>query len=259
MLLSFAPVFSSHLWLNGLSLADGRTKASANFVSCLSGPLPLTLGRFHSTSHFSNSTNSPDVSDVRDTMPAKTPPVRRKGYLRLAGAAMLRKRKSVAKAKKEEDWDTDGASDDGAEQQKGKARERRLPVWKWFVVGYAAWIGLSYTFSYTYHRGWAALSATVCPIPILGHRLAFCHASTPSSSSTPPESDILIKLISAQEDIATVAGRVGRDRNLSRQIIHHQFAVRDLRVRVGGSSLPRKQELVRHLQSLFDHTKQVAR
>jgi hypothetical protein len=211
---------------------------------------------------------------------------------------LLRKRKStsVAKAKGEEEgWDTAGASDDGALQKKKEKKKKKVatadtgtptngglllrvasdikqlfmlllrlpvllyPVWKWLFVGYVAWIGLTYTVSYAYHRGREALSAAVCPIPIVGDSLAFCQALSPPSTSTSQEPDILLKLTSAQEDIVAVADRVGQDYSLSEQMVHHHFAVRDLRIRVGGSNLPRKQELVDDLQSLVDGTKQTAR
>jgi hypothetical protein len=205
-----------------------------------------------------------------------------------------RESKSVAEAKgeeEEEDWDTAGASDDGALQKKKESKKKKVattdtgtptngglllrvtsnvkqlfmlllrlpvllyPVWKRLLVGYVAWISLTYTVSYAYYRGRGALSAAVCPIPIVGDSLAFCQALPPPST---PTSNILTRLIAPQDEIAKVMSRVGRDHNLSDQLEVHRFAVRELGVRVGGSKLSSKKNIKAKLEALHDHTKDTA-
>ena len=54
-------------------------------------------------------------------------------------------------------------------------------------------------------------------------------------------------------------GRLRQDHMLVTELVDHHFAVRDLNIRVEGSTLERKIEIAKALQSLKRHTWQTGR
>jgi hypothetical protein len=121
------------------------------------------------------------------------------------------------------------------------------------IVAYFIWIWFSYTSSYAYHHGRDILSATVCPIPALGSRLVFC-----KTALSPPARINMSKMISSQDGLAVVRDGLEQNQNLVEQILDKQFAVRDLKIRVGASELPRKKELAEDLEKLIVLTKETS-
>lgn len=67
------------------------------------------------------------------------------------------------------------------------------------------------------------------------------------------------KVATCQEELIVVMDRVGHNFDLARDMVGHEFAVRDLRIRVAASNLSRRQELTRELESLIRYTKQTAK
>ncbi|KAK4039086.1 hypothetical protein C8A01DRAFT_36989 [Parachaetomium inaequale] len=129
------------------------------------------------------------------------------------------------------------------------------PACRKIIILYVFFLGITYSVSFALNRGREALSAAVCPIPIVGSRLALCQ---PLPSPTPPGSDILSKISAPQEGLAAVMGRLGHDHSLSRQLVNHSFAVHDLKIRVEVSKLARKDALANDLGILMDSTEKTA-
>jgi len=126
------------------------------------------------------------------------------------------------------------------------------PIWKWFLLGYLIWLAGSYLLVSLYSLAVSSLSATLCPIPILGSRIPFCATSIDRSID-------LSRITTSQDELTLVMDNVGQNFGLARDMVGHEFAVRDLRIRVGASDLARKQELTRELESLIRNTKQTAK
>ncbi|KAL2262268.1 hypothetical protein VTK26DRAFT_1950 [Humicola hyalothermophila] len=92
-----------------------------------------------------------------------------------------------------------------------------------------------------------ALAATVCAIPIIGSRFELCHAT---GSSPPPKPFNVEKVATAQNALVVAVSRVGRNHRLSWQMLHHQFALREMLIRVGFSGLKQKRDLEHSMELL---------
>ena len=114
------------------------------------------------------------------------------------------------------------------------------------------WLIVSYLVVFLYNLAISSLSTTLCPIPIIGPAIPLC---APAANHTID----VFKVATSQEDLSLVMDRVGRGFDLARDMVGNEFAVRDLKIRVAASNLPRKLELVRELESLIRHTKQAAK
>jgi hypothetical protein len=108
---------------------------------------------------------------------------------------------------------------------------------------------LSYTVAYAVYRGEEALVATVCPIPVVGSQFEFCRAT---NASEPPTPFNVAKVATAQDGLAVTASRVGRNHHLAWHMVDRQFSVRELRIRVGHSTLKQKEVLKDQMKSLID-------
>ena len=128
------------------------------------------------------------------------------------------------------------------------------PIWKWFLVSYLVWIVLSYLIASIYQSLTTALSP-MCSVPMLGSRLMFCNWSS-GGEDRPID---VSKVATSQEALTVVMDRVGQNFDLARDMTGHEFAIRDLRIRVASSNLSRRQELARELDSLSRYTKQTAK
>jgi hypothetical protein len=122
------------------------------------------------------------------------------------------------------------------------------------TLAYFIWMWFSYASSYGYHRGWDTLSAWVCPVPALGPRFGFCNATV--SPSTPLN---LSKMTSSQDDLIVVRDALEQNQNLMELMLDNQFAVRDLKIRVAASKLPRKKDLAEDLETLIVLTREASR
>ena len=126
------------------------------------------------------------------------------------------------------------------------------PLWRWILLIYIGWMTFAYLLSYAYRSATAAI-APLCTIPIVGSQLPFCTVH-------PGENPIDVsKVATSQEGFTVVMDRVGQNFDLARDMVGHEFAVRDLRIRVAASNLSRKKELTRELESLIRYTKQTAK
>lgn len=128
------------------------------------------------------------------------------------------------------------------------------PIWKWFVVVYIVWLAISYLAVSIYRFATMAL-APICSIPVIGPQIPLYTVSVEPNSRPINAS----KVATCQEELIVVMDRVGRNFDLARDMVGHEFAVRDLRIRVAASNLLGKQELIRELESLIRYTKQTAK
>lgn len=126
------------------------------------------------------------------------------------------------------------------------------PIWRWLLLGYIVWLIISYLVVFLYNLAISSLSTTLCPIPIIGPAIPLC---APPINHTIDAS----KVLTSQEDLSLVMDQVGRGFDLARDMVGNEFAVRDLKIRVATSNLPRKLELVRELESLIRDTKLAAK
>ena len=126
------------------------------------------------------------------------------------------------------------------------------PIWKWVLLIYIGWMALSYLLAYAYRSATAAI-APMCNIPIVGSQLPFCTVRGGDNPINPS------KVATSQEGFTVVMDRVGQNFDLARDMVGHEFAVRDLRIRVAASNLSRKEQLTRELESLIRYTKQTAK
>lgn len=126
------------------------------------------------------------------------------------------------------------------------------PVWKWILLMYIGWMAFSYLLAYAYRSVTAAM-APLCSIPFVGSQLPLC---TVHPGDNPIDAS---KVATSQEGFTVVMDRVGQNFDLARDMVGHEFAVRDLRIRVAASNLSRKEELTRELESLIRYTKQTAK
>ena len=126
------------------------------------------------------------------------------------------------------------------------------PVWSRLFLLYIVLMAFSYLLAYAYRSATAAI-APLCNIPIVGSQLPYCKVH-------PGENLVDVsRVATAQEGLTLVMNRVGQNYDLARDMVGHEFAVRDLRIRVAASSLSRKKELTRELESLIRYTKQTAK
>ena len=128
------------------------------------------------------------------------------------------------------------------------------PIWKWFFLGYLVWLAITYLMAFLYRSATAAL-APVCSWPIIGPQIPFC-----TMSFEPRDRPIDVSKVATSQDVLTVVmDRVGQNFDIAKDMVGHEFAVRDLRIRVAASNLSRKRELTRELETLVRHTKQTAK
>ncbi|KAK4225380.1 hypothetical protein QBC38DRAFT_483122 [Podospora fimiseda] len=126
--------------------------------------------------------------------------------------------------------------------------------WRYLVLFYIAWLLLTNLVAQLTTAISKTITNTLCPIPFVGSRIPLC-------ISTPKVTRIInpSKVIKPQEELSKVMDTVGRGFDLARDMVHHEYAVRDLRIRVSASTLPRKEELSKELQTLVRQTKEAAR
>jgi hypothetical protein len=128
------------------------------------------------------------------------------------------------------------------------------PIWKRFVVVYVVWLAISYLAVSIYRFATTAL-APICSIPVIGPQIPLYTVSVEPNSRPINAS----KVATCQEELIVVMDRVGHNFDLARDMVGHEFAVRDLRIRVAASNLLGKQELIRELESLIRYTKQTTK
>lgn len=127
------------------------------------------------------------------------------------------------------------------------------PIGKWLLYGYLIGMAVCYLVAFLYGRVLSGVSSVVCPIPVVRSWFPLCEAPTPTRPID------ISKVAATQEELAVVMDQVGHGFDLARDMKRREYAVRELRIRVAASELPRSQELTRELDSLIRYTKQVAK
>ena len=127
-------------------------------------------------------------------------------------------------------------------------------IWKWGVLLYLVWLAFSYLMVSLYRAATDAL-VPMCSVPFLGPQLPFCMGPLKSGRG----SVNLSKITDSQGELVDVANHVGQSYDLARDMVGHSFAVRDLRIRVTTSELPRREELANELESLYRYTKETSK
>ena len=128
------------------------------------------------------------------------------------------------------------------------------PTGKGLFLGYIVWLAIAYLAVSIYRSATVAL-APMCSVPVVGPWIAFCTASFELNGRWVNIS----KVATSQDALTVVMDRVGQNFDLARDMVGHEFAVRDLRIRVVASNLSRKEELTKELESLIWYTKQTAK
>jgi hypothetical protein len=128
------------------------------------------------------------------------------------------------------------------------------PIWKWVLLAYIAWLAVSYPVIALYGSVTGHLQS-ICALPIIGSRLEICKLY-----NIPNEKPFDVsKVTNSQNELTLVGGQVGQSYEIARGMVGHEFAIRDLKIRVAGSALPRAPELVKELEALSRYTKQTAK
>lgn len=131
---------------------------------------------------------------------------------------------------------------------------RRLYPWlRWPLFFYIVWMVVSYSMVFCLNKVSKAVEP-VCRIPFVGHVIPFCAVG---GAGAPPLD--LRRMADSQEHLDDVMLPAGRNRNLARDMINHEYAVRDLKIRVAASDLKRKRELEEQFGLLIRRTKDAAR
>ena len=128
------------------------------------------------------------------------------------------------------------------------------PYWKWLLVGYFIWLAVSYL-TVALCRFAFNTYAPLCSIQPIGPWLPLC-SDFLKMEDRPIDTS---KLAKSQDELLVVMNHVGQNYDLARDMIGHEFAVRDLRIRIAASDLRRKRELTKELESLIHHTKDTAK
>jgi len=126
------------------------------------------------------------------------------------------------------------------------------PIWKWPLIIYIAWLLASYLITYAYVAISDTLAANICPIPIIGSKFPFCLPKDQRSLSYD-------RFTASQEEFVVVMDQVGQGFDIARDMVGHEFSLRDLKIRVAASNLSRKDELARELEGLIRQTKKTAK
>ncbi len=121
------------------------------------------------------------------------------------------------------------------------------PVWKWALLACIVFLVIWYFIWYL----WVAAHTALCGLP-MSSWVKFC-------TNNPTPSVDVTKLATSQKELTIVMDQVGRGFDLARDMVGHEFAVRDLRIRVVASKLARKEKLTRELKLLIQQTKQAAK
>ena len=124
-------------------------------------------------------------------------------------------------------------------------------VWKWLLLGLATVLIAPYLGQPFYLDTIMLATAVPCSIPIIGGSMPFCKepVSNPINAS---------KVVRSQEELVIVMGQVGNGYKLARSMVGNEYCLRDLKIRVAVSSLPRKDEIAGILESLIHLTGKVA-
>lgn len=125
---------------------------------------------------------------------------------------------------------------------------------RWLFYAYVIWMLLSWTAVFLVEKTGQALEP-ICRTPIIGEKIPFCAGSIETELKTPDVTNIALP----QQELSDVMSSVGQNFQLARGMISHEYAVRDLKIRVGASDLRRKHELTEQLAMLIDRTDEASK
>ena len=66
-------------------------------------------------------------------------------------------------------------------------------------------------------------------------------------------------MATSQEALTDVMDSLGQGLDLARDMNHHEYVIRDLRIAVANSKLPRKKEITQKLGLLIQYTQEYAK
>lgn len=125
---------------------------------------------------------------------------------------------------------------------------------KWLPMVYFAWLALSYSIVMLDHlRG--ENYAPLCYMPIFKYPPPICTEDWKLRNRLVNPSQI----VKCQDELAMIINNVGQTHELANHLISNEFAVRDLRIRVGFSDLRHKRELIEKFRLLIHQTTQIRR
>ena len=124
---------------------------------------------------------------------------------------------------------------------------------KWLLITYLLWLAIAYSTAAVYRFATAAL-IPMCSIPVVGSQLPFCPARFAANNRP-----VKVQVAASHDALAVVVDRVGQNHDLASQMSTNEYTVRNLKTRVGASSLSRKRELTKELESLTKYTKKTAK
>ncbi|KAL9097932.1 MAG: hypothetical protein Q9165_000258 [Trypethelium subeluteriae] len=128
------------------------------------------------------------------------------------------------------------------------------PVWKWVLFVWL--IALCFSWLFALLRNYmAATFSPVCSIPVIGPRIPLCSWSLELRDGSNDAS----KVATSQEELTVVMDRAGQNFEFARDMVGHEFTLRDLRIRVAASDLARGEEIAQELASLAQLTKRTAK
>jgi len=128
------------------------------------------------------------------------------------------------------------------------------PIWKWLILLYLILLAISYLII-AFHSYVATRPQPICSIPYIGARIPPC----PLINKFSDRPINVSKVSDSQEGLNVVRSQVGESYDLATGMAYNEFAVRDLKIRVRASNLPRKWELVKELEALSRYTKETAK
>lgn len=124
---------------------------------------------------------------------------------------------------------------------------------KYFILAYILlWITLR-ALAFGYQKVSQALEP-ICNVPGISSIISLCNVDPAITKVLDPA-----KVVASQEQLDQVMNPAGDNRDLARNMMGHEYAVRDLRIRVAASDLKRKKELEDQFDSLIRRTKNTAR
>ena len=135
-----------------------------------------------------------------------------------------------------------------------KLSKRNYPIWKWLIIVYMWVLFTSYFLSYLHWYTTKTLSS-MCSVPIIGSHMSFCTGLLESKDRSIEAS----KVATSQEELTVVIDQVGQNFEIARDIVHYEFTLHDLRIRVEKSNLTQRKEIVQELDSLMKLTKETTK
>jgi hypothetical protein len=125
-------------------------------------------------------------------------------------------------------------------------------IGKWILILSLLGLTLSYLVALLYSGMMIVLSQTFCALPFVGHKIPICVSISRAAGAPTLDPTVVVDV---QKQLEAAMGDAGEGFSLARDMVGHEFSLRDLRIRVMASKLSRKDELARELDELIRLTK----